>query len=255
LGGGPIGAGPLAEGRPPTHGRHLTGREFEALAAHTREAYLRYSFTRGTEQEVAFLIDVLALRPGMRVLDVGCGPGRHVHALGRRGVDVVGVDIAAAFLAAAAPAGPGTWVRADARRLPFARKTFDAAISICQGGFGLLGGEEDGLVLREMAESVRPGGRVAVTAFSAYFVVRHLDAGDSFDVAAGVNHERTEVRDPDGAVADFDLWTTCFTPRELRLMARAAGLDVTGLWSVAPGAYRARPPDLEHPEFLLTAGV
>jgi SAM-dependent methyltransferase len=168
------------------------------------------------------------------------------------------VDIAATFLAAAAagaPDGPGTWVRADARRLPFARKSFDAAISLCQGGFGLLGGYEDGLVMEAMAQAVRPGGRVAVSAFSAYFAVRHLETGDTFDAAAGVNHERTEVRDPEGATASFDLWTTCFTPRELRLMARGAGLDVTGLWSVAPGAYAARPPDLEHPEFLLTAAV
>jgi SAM-dependent methyltransferase len=195
----------------------------------------------------------------MRVLDVGCGPGRHAHALARLGLEVVGVDIAAAFLTAASAAGPGagpaSWVRADARGLPFARKTFDAALSLCQGGFGLLGGHDDDLVLHEMAEAVRAGGRVAVTAFSAYFAVRHLEPGDTFDVDAGVNHERAEVRDPDGDVASFDLWTTCFTPRELRLMAQAARLRITGLWSVAPGAYGRRPPDLEHPEFLLTAAV
>jgi SAM-dependent methyltransferase len=233
----------------------ISGREFEAVASHTRQAYLRYSFTRGTEQEVSFLVNALGLRPGMRVLDVGCGPGRHAHTMGRLGLEVVGVDIAAAFLASAASAGPGTWVRADARQLPFAPKSFDAAISVCQGGFGLLGGYEDGLVLQQMAESLRAGGQVAVTAFSAYFAVRHLEKGDTFDVAAGVNHERTEVRDPAGATASFDLWTTCFTPRELRLMATAAGLVVTGLWSVAPGAYGTRPPDLKHPEFLLTAAV
>ena len=56
-------------------------------------------------------MNALALRPGMRVLDIGCGPGRHAHALGRLGLEVVGVDIAAAFLAAAATAGPGTWAR------------------------------------------------------------------------------------------------------------------------------------------------
>jgi SAM-dependent methyltransferase len=230
----------------------VTGREFEALAAHTGAAYLRYSFTKGTEQEVAFLVEHLGLGPGHRILDVGCGPGRHAHALRARGIDVVGLDISADFLAAA---GAGQWVRADARRLPFVRRSFDAAISLCPGGFGLRGGGAAAGVVAAMAATVRPGGVVAVSAFSSYFAVRHLEAGDTFDAGTGVNHERATVRSPDGREADFDLWTTCFTPRELRLMAAAAGLRVEGLWSVRPGAYGARPPDLEHPEFLLVGRV
>ena len=230
----------------------ISGREFEALAAHAGEAYLRYSFTKGTEQEVAFLVSVLGLRAGMRVLDVGCGPGRHAHALASAGIDVVGIDISHAFLVAA---GPGKWVRSDARRLPISPRTFDAAISLCQGGFGLRGGFDDAGVLAQMAGCVRPGGRLAVSAFSAYFAVRHLEEGDSFDAENGVNHERASVRDPAGREAEFDLWTTCFTPRELRLMAAAAGIEIRGLWAVRPGAYREGPPDLDHPEFLLVGAV
>jgi ubiquinone/menaquinone biosynthesis C-methylase UbiE len=187
----------------------------------------------------------------MRILDVGCGPGRHAHAIARRGIDVIGADIAAAFLSAA---GAGKWVRADARRLPFSPKTFDAAISLCQGGFGLLGGE-DSQVLAQMAGVVKKGGRVAVSAFSAYFAVRHLEAGDTFDATQGVNHERAEVRDGEGRETAFDMWTTCFTPRELRLMAEAAGIRITGLWSARPGAYGYKPPDLDHPEFLFVGEV
>ena len=40
---------------------------------------------RAPTQEVDFLVDALGLGPGQRVLDVGCGPGRHAHALARRG--------------------------------------------------------------------------------------------------------------------------------------------------------------------------
>jgi SAM-dependent methyltransferase len=230
----------------------VTGREFEALAAHAGPAYLRYSFTKGTAQEVRFLTETLRLQPGHIVLDVGCGPGRHTNALREHGIDVVGLDISLDFLHAA---GPGRRVRADARQLPFVRSSFDAAISICQGGFGLLGGTDDAGVVAEMARVVKGGGRVALTAFSAYFAARHLEEGDTFDAATGVNHERASVRDPEGHERDFDLWTTCFTPRELRLMAAAAGVAVEGVWSVRPGQYTRRPPDLEHPEFLLVGAV
>src|SRR6266849_1999306 len=56
------------------------------------------AFTYGTEQEIEFLFDRLELREGSRVLDIGCGPGRHSLALARRGIDVVGVDHAEAFI-------------------------------------------------------------------------------------------------------------------------------------------------------------
>jgi ubiquinone/menaquinone biosynthesis C-methylase UbiE len=227
---------------------------FEDVAAHARSAYLRYSFTKGTEQEVDFLVETLGLEPGMRVLDVGCGPGRHAHALARRGIAVHGIDISQPFVDLANEAGVEntSFERMDARSLTFDAE-FDAAISLCQGAFGLLGGDRDGDVLAGMARAVRPGGTVCVSAFSAYFQVRYLEDFDTFDANAGVNHEVATVKDEQGVEATFDLWTTCFTPRELRLLATAAGLTVRDVWSVTPGAYRADPPTTETAEFLLVA--
>ncbi|HUS61734.1 MAG TPA: methyltransferase domain-containing protein [Acidimicrobiales bacterium] len=231
----------------------MTEHWFEPLAEHMGEAYLRYSFTKGTEQEVAFLVDVLGLAPGMRVLDVGCGPGRHAHALAVLGVEVVGLDISQRFVDLAtehAPAG-ATFVRGDARTLSYDGE-FDVALSLCQGGFGLVG-DEDGDVLKGMARAVKPGGRVGFSAFSAYFLLQHLESHERFDAERGVSTEQTEVRNEAGEAIPAQLHTSVFTPRELRLLCAAAGLVTDHIWSVTPGDYARRPPDLVHPEWLVLA--
>lgn len=228
---------------------------FEPLADHLGAAYLRYSFTKGTEQEVDHLVDVLSLDSGSRVLDVGCGPGRHAHALARRGIEVLGVDISQTFVDLAteqAPAG-AVFERRDARALGFDAE-FDAAISLCQGAFGLCGTsvlDGDSEVLEAMAQAVRPGGFVAVSAFSAYFQLRYLEDGDSFDAEHGVNHERTTILDPSARPSDVDLWTTCFTPRELRLLAERADLDLVSMHSVTPGDYGPHVLTIDRPELLM----
>ena len=50
-----------------------------------------------------------------------------------------------------------------------------------------------------------------------------------------------------------DLWTGCYTPRELRLLCEAHGLRVDAVSSVEPGAYSLAPPTADSPEFLLLA--
>ena len=233
---------------------------FEGVADHLGDAYLRYSFTYGTVSEVDTLVDVLDLVPGDRVLDVGCGPGRHSHELARRGYEVVGLDTSETFVALArrdAPRG-ATFVHGDARTMSFDSE-FDAAISLCQGAFGLAGGpgsdtavlDPDSAVLDRIVAAVRPDGGVALSAFSAYFQVRFLGNDDDFDIEAGVNRENTVLRDTNGVELASELWTSCFTPRELRLLADRAGLVVDEIRSVTPGDYARRRPDLDHPEFLV----
>lgn len=240
------------------------GHWFEDVADHLGSAYLRYSFTKGTVGEVARLVELAELDKGSRVLDVGCGPGRHAHELARRGIEVVGVDISETFVALAradAPTGAEFTV-GDARELVYEAE-FDLVYSLCQGGFGLLGGplssgpssaETGDLdVLTGMAHAVRPRGHVIVSAFNAYFQVRHLDAEHGFDAAAGVHHEHTSIRSPDGEDRAAELWTTCYTPRELRLLAAAAGLVDAQIFGVTPGTYRDQAPSIDLEEHLMHA--
>lgn len=213
------------------------------------------SFTAGTEQEVDFLVEALGLEPGHQVLDVGCGPGRHALALARRGVWVTGVDASPDFIALAAESANADGLTArfrvvDVRDLA-ADAEFDAAICLCQGGFGLLGGRDDVEVFHRIVAAVRPGGAIAVSAFSALFAARFLEAGETFDAATGVLHEQTTLRNEDGEERQMDLWTTCFTARELELLAALADVEIRGVYGVTPGRYRAAPPDLDQPELLL----
>jgi SAM-dependent methyltransferase len=234
-----------------------SGPWFNAIARHLGPAYLRNAFTKGTEQEVGFLVDALGLEAGARVLDVGCGPGRHALALARRGIDVVGVDLSEDFvtLARDAAAVDGLSARfevGDVRALAYEAE-FDAVVCLCQGGFGLLGGHDEPRAFERIAAAVRPDGRLALTAFSAAFAIRFLEEGETFDPASGVLHERSTVRSEDGKEEVFDLWTTCFTARELELLAGRAGLEVVGVHGVTPGRYGTAPPTLDDPELLLLA--
>jgi SAM-dependent methyltransferase len=234
-----------------------SGPWFNEIAKFLGKAYLRNAFTKGTEQEVDFLVDALGLDEGERVLDVGCGPGRHALALARRGMNVVGVDLSEDFIvlarkAAAAEGVPARFDVLDVRDLAYERE-FDAAVCLCQGGFGLLGGRDEPAVFERIAAALRLGGRLALTAFSAAFAARFLEDGETFDLATGVLHERATVRNEHGVEEVFDAWTTCFTARELELLARGANLDVDGVYGVTPGRYGTAPPTLDHPELLLLA--
>ena len=114
----------------------------------------------------------LPVTPGERVLDLGCGGGRHAFELYRRGADVVAFDrdaaelrnVGAMFAAMAlegeAPADArARTVEGDALQLPFDDGAFDTVIA----AEILEHIPDDAAAIREIVRVVRPGGRVAVT--------------------------------------------------------------------------------------------
>lgn len=225
---------------------------FEPIADHLGATYMRYAHTKGTRQEIDHIIWALELRPGMRVLDVGCGPGRHAHELARRGIVAHGVDISERFVNIARSNAPGgaTFERRDARTMDFEAE-FDGAVCLCQGAFGMMTAPgDDEAVLAAIARALRPGRRLALSAFNAYFAVKYHEEA-TFDAGGGVSHERTVVHDDRGVGREVELWTGCYTPRELRAVMAASGFEVERISSVEPGHYTDAAPTTESPEFLV----
>ena len=235
---------------------------FEDLASHMKAAYLRYSFTKGTVQEVDYILEATRASAGSSFIDVGCGPGRHSLELARRGMHVRGIDVSQDFVdiaqqrAAEESLTNAEFIRLDARSLrdeADLHQRFDFAICLCQGAFGLMVDDrQDVQILKGIRKSLKPNGLLVLSAFNAYFSVKHHDGAD-FDVLGGVSHETTDIRNDLGEVKNVDLWTGCYTPRELRLVFDVAGFDVENISSVEPGCYSAASCSTELPEFLVIA--
>ena len=235
---------------------------FEDLASHMKDAYLRYSFTKGTSQEVDFILATTGAEVGSLFIDVGCGPGRHSLELARRGMCVTGIDVSQDFIdiaqrnSAAELLVSAEFLRLDARDLinhaPLHAK-FDFAICLCQGAFVLMvDDQQDVEILAGIRRSLKDNGVLVLSAFNAYFSVKHHADAD-FDALSGVSHETTDIRNELGEVKNVDLWTGCYTPRELRMVFNLAGFDILSISSVEPGQYSNAECSTESPEFLVVA--
>ncbi len=99
----------------------------------------------------------LAIGP---VLDIGCGPGRHVLALASAGVPVLGIDISAAFLAVARRDGANVLRRSVFDDVPDAGEWRTALL--LDGNLGL--GADPVALLRRTRELLAPGGRILLEA-------------------------------------------------------------------------------------------
>jgi SAM-dependent methyltransferase len=157
----------------------------------------------------------LELRPGERLLDAGCGEGRHCFGALERGVHVVGLDLDRSGLRAhrerlserAAERGRlGAFLQGDTFRLPFPDGCFDKVI--CSEVMEHV--HDYRAAARELARVTREGGLVAVTIPTAISEHLYLRVGDDYFESPG-GHIRI------------------FRPRDLAQGLAAAGLATIGV--------------------------
>lgn len=115
------------------------------------------------------LVDRAGVRPGASVLDAACGTGNVAIPAALAGGRVTGVDLTpehfpAARARAAAAGVEVAWVEGDVEALPFEDDAFDLVLS----AFGCMFAPRHAVTAAELARVLRPGGRLAICAFTPY---------------------------------------------------------------------------------------
>ena len=159
-------------------------------------------------------LERLDVRPGQRLLDAGCGEGRHCFGSMARGATVVGLDLD--FESMREPSKNlrrrgeengrmGAMLQGDAFHLPFADASFDRIIcsEVMEHVHDYRG------ALRELFRVAAPGAKVAITIPTATSEHLYLRLGDEYFESPG-GHIRI------------------FRPRDLALGMAAAGFDTVG---------------------------
>lgn len=150
---------------------------YEALFENYGKQYDKECFTQGTVGECDFIELESAHNKQLRILDIGCGTGRHAIELTKRGyADVTGVDLSESQILRAKEKSELDQLDidfsvADARNLPFDSE-FDLIIMLCEGGFSLMETDEMNFeILRNAKEALVDGGKLIFTTLNGLFPI------------------------------------------------------------------------------------
>ena len=230
---------------------------YESLFENYGRKYDSERFTAGTPGECDFIEKELDFNKSLRILDVGCGTGRHSIELTKRGYNVTGIDLSESQLQRAGEKAAAenlkiVFLRHDARNMPFERE-FDVAIMLCEGGFPLMETDEMNFdILKNVANSLRRPGKFIFTTLSGLFPLYHSveqfcddtsEEGNAtyrtntFDLMTFRDHNITDFEDDDGNKKTLECNERYYVPSEITWLLKSLGFNKIEIFGAKLGAF------------------
>jgi 2-polyprenyl-3-methyl-5-hydroxy-6-metoxy-1,4-benzoquinol methylase len=247
---------------------------YELIFENYGKKYDQEVFVHGTLGECDFIENEIDRDKSVRILDIGCGTGRHAIELAKRGYRVTGIDLSETLLARAREkaAAAGVTVdfrRHDARELPFAAE-FDLVLMICEGAFSLMETDEMNFEILKGAErALKPGGKLIFTTLNGLFPLVHsLDdfhaeavqegsarcSDNVFDLLTFRSHNVTSFEDDSGNKHELQCNERYYVPPEITWLLKSLGFRNIGIFGAKLGAFsRADKLTAEDFEMLVVA--
>lgn len=230
---------------------------YEALFENYGKKYDNESFTQGTSGECDFIEKELNYDKSLRILDVGCGTGRHTIELTKRGYYVTGIDLSESQLKRAREKAAGSklkidFQRHDARDLPF-NNEFDVAIMLCEGGFPLMETDEMNFeILRNVTRSLKPKCKFIFTTLNGLFPLYHsveefCDSdtaegnatyrSNTFDLMTFRDHNITELEDDSGNKKTLEANERYYVPSEITWLLKSLAYSKIDIYGARLGTF------------------
>jgi len=245
---------------------------YEELFTNYVEKYENEVFTQGTMGEVDFIESEIDHDKNCKILDVGCGTGRHAIELTRRGYSVTGVDLSQNMLRKAREKASNAGLeidfrQADARNLPF-KEEFDLVIMLCEGGFPLMETDEMNFqILESVARALNDNGKLIFTTLNGLFPLFHsvkdfinanskseTNSGNTFDIMTFRDKYLFETEDDDGNKLALDCNERYYVPSEITWLLKSLGFNEIGIYGCEIGAFsRENSLTTENYEMLVIA--
>ena len=219
--------------------------------------YDNENFVQGTIGECDFIEKEIEYDKATRILDIGCGTGRHSIELAKRGYTVVGIDLSESLLTRAKEKASErklqiVFQKHDARNLPFLHE-FDLIIMICEGAFSLMETDEMNFqILQNAANALRPKGKLIFTTLNGLFPLFHsvkdfLDSNTkegnakcaslSFDLMTFREHNIINVEDDHGNKKELQCNERYYVPSEITWLLKTLNFKTVDIYGAKLGAF------------------